>query len=132
MRKFRHHKYTWVKPTDYTHHQWSLVGPRGGVHFSAVIPPLRDEGWNEPSVGLEIHYRTPPDHMTNHAPNHTDCWLLGGWCWHDGTSLYARERLWPEIERYLAAGDHENVFRVLEYEYDRAFAVEKADDEVPA
>src|SRR3546814_5446238 len=50
-----------------------------------------------------------------------NCWLIGGRCWHDGTSLYATDTLWPMIEAMLRTGDHETIFRVLEQEADTRF-----------
>ena len=113
MPRFSHHKYTWSKPFSSVRHQWELVGPEGGIHFHAS-GPYKGE-W---SCGLEVH-RAKPDGVN--APSQTRCWLLDGPCWHDGTSLYAQERLWPIFESYLRSGDHENIFRVLEGEYDQFF-----------
>jgi len=42
-------------------------------------------------------------------------------CWHDGTSLYATEHLWPIIEAYLRSGEHERIFLFLEHEADDRF-----------
>jgi hypothetical protein len=48
-----------------------------------------------PCGGLEAHYREPPDYMKDQAPSHSPCQILGQPCWHDGTSLYASETLYP-------------------------------------
>lgn len=116
--KFKHHKYTWANPYGNIRHNWSLVGPKGGINFHANVDP---DNKYESSCGLEIHYRTPPDHMKNDAPGDVACWLIGGACWHDGTSLYAIEHLWPMIEGYLRGGEHERIFRILEREYCERF-----------
>ena len=55
-----------------------------------------------------------------------DCPLTGGQCWHDGTSMYARETVWPRAEIYLRNGDHDGIFRMLEREYELHF--ERVDD----
>ena len=62
--------------------------------------------------------------MRDDAPSHLSCWLLKGNCWHDGTSLYAIETLWPMIKPLLAASDHEQIFRTLETEADERFATD--------
>lgn len=63
--------------------------------------------------GLELHSIYPKG---DDAPDHIDCPLTGGRCWHDGTSLYASETLWPHIQPYLRDGDHETIFKILERE----------------
>jgi hypothetical protein len=55
------------------------------------------------------------------APSHKDCWLIGGQCWHDGTSLYAEEHVWPVIGLCLQSGNHETAWEVLQREYERHF-----------
>lgn len=117
MRKYAHQKYTWSNSWGTPHHYWELVGEFGGLHFSASF---HGDDW---SCGLEIHSLAGEG-----APNHVNCRLTGGRCWHDGTSLYARETLWPRIEDYLKTGDHDTIFRILEREADKRFgtAVEAA------
>ena len=56
-------------------------------------------------------------------PSQVPCWLLKVPCWHDGTSLYATDTLWPMVEGYLRGGEHEQIFRLLEWEADRVFAI---------
>jgi hypothetical protein len=116
MSRYRHHKYTWSKPFGFTRHWWELVGPDGAIHFHVSI----SESYS-PSCGLEIHRTTPADYQCGEAPSHVDCPLTWGRCWHDGTSLYASEELWPMIESMLRAGDHPAIFRLLEGEADRRF-----------
>jgi len=116
MSKFNHHKYTWTKPFLSISHCWELVGPNGAIHLFVSLTPKYP-----PSAGLEFHHLSGEG-----APHHLDCHLTGGRCWHDGTSLYALETIWPEVEPMLRAGDHEGIFAVLEYEYNRHF---ERDDE---
>jgi len=110
---YRHHKYTWTKPFASVNHNWSLIGPDMAVHFHVTLV----DGY-DPSPGLEYHFFEPREYQRNDPPSHLDCSLTGGRCWHDGTSLYAREHLWPLIEAMLRAGDHEGIFRLLEGEAD--------------
>lgn len=115
--KYRHHKYTWSKPFSNAHHRWELVGPIGAIHFHVSL----SESYG-PSCGLEYHHTEVCGFRTDEAPDHVNCPLTGGRCWHDGTSLYASEHLWPYIEPYLKTGDHERIFKILEGEADQRFA----------
>jgi len=114
--RYSHHKYTWAKPYGSIRHTWQLVGPRGAIHFHAAVTEKYGV-----SAGLEIHYMTPPDYMQDQAPSQTKCWLLNCPCWHDGTTLYAEETLWPIFKAMLHSGDHEAIFRFLEQEADSRF-----------
>jgi hypothetical protein len=114
--RYAHHKYTWEKPFGSVRHTWELVSERGGIHFHATINDKYGS-----SCGLEIHYRNPPDYLCGHAPSQLNCWLLKCMCWHDGTTLYAEETLWPIFSAMLKKGDHESIFRFLEQEADQRF-----------
>jgi hypothetical protein len=107
-------------------HQWEVIGPDGGIHLHVSIG---DPQYGGPSCGLEFH-RAAWSSRKPHgdAPSQTKCWLIGGPCWHDGTSMYASERIWPLVEGMLKDGDHEAIFRVLEREYDNHFG-RSSDDE---
>lgn len=117
MSRFRHHKYTYSNPFGSPRHQWELVGPEGGIHFHVSLTKGYD-----PSCGLEFHHAARANYDPDRAPDHIKCPLIGEPCWHDGTSLYASETIWPMIEPMLRSGDHETIFRVLEGEYDRHFS----------
>lgn len=114
--RFRDHEYKWSKPFSHTRHQWSLRGPMGGVHFHATVSKEYPV-----SAGLEFHRNFDPDEGRR-AADHKDCWLTGGLCWHDGTSLYASEHLWPMVEGWLQVSDHPSIFRLLEREYEGHFS----------
>jgi hypothetical protein len=119
MSRYKHHKYTWQKRFGSVRHQWQLIGPDGGIHFHASL----DDKY-PPSCGLEIHYLKK---QGDDAPSQVPCWLLHAPCWHDGTSLYANDHLWPMIEGYLRGAEHDQIFRILEREADSRFGC-KADD----
>ena len=108
--KYAHHKYTY-EPRFSARHTWSLIGPKGGVHFHAS--QYKDTEW---SCGLEYHSYTGHE-----APSQLRCWLLDAPCWHDGTSLYAQETLWPLVKPMLKDHQHDTIFRILEQEADRYF-----------
>ena len=116
MSKYRHHKYTWSKPFGSVRHSWELVGPIGAVSFNVSLT----EGYG-PSCGLEFHHTEACGFRTDEAPDHRNCPQTGGRCWHDGTSLYASEQVWPRVEGYLRGGEHDHIFRILEGEADRHF-----------
>lgn len=117
MAKFRHHKYTYSRPFGSPRHMWEFLGPEGGIHFTASYY----SDTREPSCGLEFHHTRAAKYRCDEAPDHTKCFLTGEPCWHDGTSLYASETIWPMVEPMLLSGDHDAVFRALEYEYSRHF-----------
>src|SRR3990167_1547917 len=107
--KYQHeYKYSVLFSTEY--HTWTCVSGRGGVHLSISVPL---EG--QPLANLEFHFRAPRN--SDDAPSHNQCWLLHAPCWHDGTSLYARERFLPRWERQ--PHDHDEMFILLEAEYER-------------
>jgi hypothetical protein len=116
MPKFRHHKYTYSNPFGSPRHHWELVGPEGGIHFHVSLTKGYD-----PSCGLEFHHAARAGYRRDEAPDHINCPLIGEPCWHDGTSLYASETIWPMVEPMLRSGDHEAIFRTLEHEYSRRF-----------
>lgn len=116
MSRFRHHKYIWTKPFGSVRHHWELVGPDGGVHFHVSI----NEQYGD-SCGLEFHHGLRCGFYKDRAPDHINCPLLGGPCWHDGTSHYASEHVWPLVKPLLRGHEHEAIFRFLETEYDNRF-----------
>lgn len=106
-------RYKWSNPFGLgsEHHDWRIVCRHGGVNFHATV----NEKYGT-TAGLEFHFCSPPDHMRNDPPSHIDCPVTGGRCWHDGTSLYATEQLWPMIEPLLNRGDHAAIFGILHEE----------------
>ena len=115
--KFKHQKYIYTNRWDTPSHRWEIIDPDGGIHFHVQIRTKEPHPYE--ACGLEFHSRTPRGEAT--APDHLRCPLLEGPCWHDGTSLYAQETLWPVIRMHLECGDHDAVFRYLEMEYERYF-----------
>lgn len=119
MRRFTGHKYQWARPYTSTRHHWELRGPRGGIHLHVSIPD--EPRYGGPSCGLEFHHSFDPT-GGEEAPHHINCPVTGGHCWHDGTSLYASESIWPLVKEYLKDGDHGMIFSILEREYDSHFS----------
>jgi hypothetical protein len=113
-KRYNHHKYTWTNLFGSVQHDWRFSGLKGGLNFHASVGPGRN-----PSCGLEFHSTTPLREDT--APDHLNCPVTGGRCWHDGTSLYATEHCWPIIESYLRSGSHDLIFKFLEHEADSRF-----------
>lgn len=123
MSKFRHHKYTFSRPFGSGRHVWQVVGPVGAVHFHASMPVGQ---MHEAACGLEFHHTRASGVHPDEAPHFTRCEITGEPCWHDGTSLYASETLWPKIKPCLESGNHDAVFTLLEAEYESRF--ERTDD----
>ena len=123
MTRFAGHKFTLTPSHWATNLRWELRGPDGGVHFHVSIP--RNPEYSV-SAGLEIHRCAPAEYQVGSAPHHIDCPVTGGRCWHDGTSLYAIETLWPRFEFYYRGSDHDAAFRDLEHEYNSRFDGEDA------
>lgn len=72
-------------------HQWTLASKDGGIHIHGWR--VDGDGWREWMGGVECHWPTAPEWGSPDKPSHDHCWLLGGPCWHDGTSLYFSERI---------------------------------------
>lgn len=108
--KTSHHKYTWTARHGTVTHQWELLTATGGIVFHVAI----NESFGSPACGIEKHSNTGKG-----APDHSNCWLTHRWCWHDGSSLYASERLWPMIEPLLLKGDHARIFQILELDQEK-------------
>lgn len=118
--KFNNQKYTYSKPFGSPRHNWEIVGSKAAIHFSVCTYEERHN--LSPACGLEFHYFSPPDYMKDNAPSHVDCKLTGGKCWHDGTSSYASETLWPMVKPLLKFGNHDEILKLLEWEYEQKFA----------
>jgi hypothetical protein len=101
-------------------HSYSLIGRWGGLEFH--VTDLGESALSYTSErlssGLEVHHREPPEYMASDPPSHDECWLLKSPCWHDGTSLYARETLLPMFDGV----SHEKMFSRLAHEADDRFA----------
>lgn len=82
--------------TDYET-RWAVIGPLGAVDFHCSNTPV-GHGFGRIG-GIEEHRRAPADYQRADEPSHTDCRLLDGNCWHDGSSLYASDVLIPLLER---------------------------------
>jgi hypothetical protein len=106
--KYTGHLYKWEKSFGHVRHHWELRSKHGGVHFHVS----EVEGYST-TAGLEFHSIYP---RGDDAPSHVNCPITGGRCWHDGTSLYATETLWPMIKHDLATGNHDAIFKLLEHE----------------
>ena len=81
--------------------------------FSAVCPAMGMHFWAQQSDdasrnitgqryfgGLEVHCRQPPAYREGDEPDNSECWLLDGPCWHDGSSLAAEELWIPKWQSY--------------------------------
>lgn len=122
--------YAYLPPEgDITRHMWTLVGPKGAVHAwaepaSGTIRELLGEAYYG---GIEIH--SPKRIYGDGEPNHKDCWLLKGPCWHDGSSLQFSECIEPFIsnaELPFRDGVHEYIYSILHRYYQSHFVEDDA------
>jgi len=113
--------YEYTTRLGYAYHVWTLVGAKGGLHLH-INDRGKDDKYGRYSGGIEIHYRTPPEYMSNQPPSQ-DCHVLKAPCWHDGSSLQATERWIPIWQSH--PHDHDAMFRSLSVEADHHFAGQK-------
>lgn len=100
---------------------FAVTGEMGGIHFHVRTPQnAEDDTYSHGDCGIEIHSRS---RLYSHQGDADDarCWLLGSPCWHDGSTLIAREHYLPLYKVSNTFGDFESLFRALELEYDRRF-----------
>jgi hypothetical protein len=115
-------KYTYEDDGFAKRHVWICIGVAGALHLhisEIKQRPGEPEDWKY-SGGIEVHYRAPPDYMSEDAPSHDRCWLLKAPCWHDGSSLQATEA-WIPLWR-ASPNDHDHMFALLRGEMGRRFA----------
>ena len=71
---------------------WAVVGKYGAFEFWVADCPSR-------FGGVETYRRTPFDYSQDKdIPDHADCQLLSGPCWHDGTRSWAYDLWIPMLE----------------------------------
>ena len=95
-----------------TQHKWIVTGATMALHLWIRESPHAGKDDYEGEIyygGVEEHRRTAPDGMS--APDHTDCPILHGSCWHDGTSLWASEKWIPQWQACPHA--HESILDEL-------------------
>jgi hypothetical protein len=100
------------------HGEWRycVVGPTYSIDFHVSSPDC---------AGLEIHRSVPAPYDNPRKPVANRCWLTGGKCWCDGTTLYATERLLPLFYKQTT----EQFWETLEHEYKMRAPDEEADNE---
>lgn len=119
-------------------HEWGVVGPHGGVTFWVLVPtspqPFYD-GNAGVLGGVEFHYASPPDYMSDSGPSQAKCeWTGDRPCWCDGSSLLASETWiplfldpresdprWGQWDQFAAASD--SIFGALSRRYEEQFGV---------
>ena len=90
--------------------RYCIVGSSMGIDFH-----FNDTNPSEVIAGLEMHYRECPSYLTGQSPFTDNCWLTGGVCYGDGTSIYATEWLYPLFKEMGL----EAFWPILEQEYQR-------------
>jgi len=114
-------------------HLWSLADKTGGIHISANVMEWTSGG-RDWIGGCETHYAAPPDYMKADKPSHEHCWVLGGPCWHDGSSLYFSENVapmlpnaWDSNPNDMKTRHHEYVLSEMRHLHRIRFQVEQDD-----
>lgn len=90
-------------------HEWTVECAHGIAHLHITEPPSDSDRDREALGGIEMHYRHPPKHREDDAPDHQKCSVMGCPCWHDGSTM-AAERA---VTRLVGAGfvpDHDAMF----------------------
>ena len=97
-------------------HVWTAVGASGGVHIWATEKSddmVRSFGGRFYG-GIECHWRKP--RYDTAGPDHDNCWLLNGPCWHDGSSLYFDENIEPMLGSIRGADVPDSIHEYLKSE----------------
>jgi hypothetical protein len=90
-----------------------LLGRDGAIDFHVLkLRAYKDEPETY-NAGLEVHRRTPQAG----PPTADDCLILKAPCWHDGTTVYAEEKLLPLFD----PSNHDRIWQALTIEADRIF-----------
>lgn len=133
-REQTHYRYTpesdKIRPT----HLWAVVTPLLAMHLricdrgaeNAEHPELIPELSGRYIGGIEQHWPSPPSWALREGdadrPSNNDCWLFGGPCWHDGSSLQV-EKYW--IPLWLQAPhDHDAIFAAIQQEIEERLEYE--------
>lgn len=89
--------------------EWAVTSDLGSLSFWVSSCDGRQYG------GVENHYNavSRPEYLACTHP-HTTCELNGGFCWHDGSSLWASEWWIPNI----LPGGNELIWQTLERYYE--------------
>lgn len=87
-------------------HCWSAKDERGGVHIWARITAGFANYGPEWIGGCEHHSPVRREYDSE-QPSHDDCWLLGGPCWHDGSSLMFSEQIAPMLPPAFLDNPHD-------------------------
>ena len=107
------------KPKNGTRrHSFAVVGSKGAVEFWFHVDDMECSGFEKHARSGDGHWLGTPDH-----PSHLNCELLGGPCWHDGTSLWASE-FWVPLYK---TGGADAIWRELECDYHQRFADKSAE-----
>lgn len=103
---------------------FAVVGPLGAVHFWCEPSTMEDFGRRHYG-GVEWHFREQPS-WGKPDPDHEDCWLLKGPCWHDGSSLLASETYIPMYEACESYDDYAPLWGMLRNAYKKFEEAETA------
>jgi len=87
-------------------HEWYVKGAAGAVSVWARTTPAIPRYPAEWMGGCEMHSSKPLPYSDATRPDHEQCNILNGPCWHDGSSLYFSENVAPELPFVDSADPH--------------------------
>jgi len=101
---------------------FAAIAEQAAVHFW-VVPDWKDEGNSR--GGLEFHQRP----QAGQEPTYDWCFVLNAPCCHDGSALYAEEKLIPLFHFYCETGDgnYEPIWQEVESALRRLISEREAD-----
>lgn len=92
-----------ITHNGYLNHTWVLKGEKGAVHIHAFLVKeiTGDNSWDWLG-GIEMHKPVPDEEA-----NHKHCYILGGPCYHDGSSLQFSEQVAPRLPHSKSENPHD-------------------------
>lgn len=90
------------------YHSWVIESASGAVQLWFRVYDKIDL---EMAGGVENHYRECPYYMEGRAPSYHNCSIVGGICWHDGSSMAADN--FREVMHNEYAPNHSLAFSML-------------------
>lgn len=99
-------------------HCWVLNGKDGGIHVDACLTGF-DTANKRWYGGIECHTPTSEDNA-----NHKNCWVIGGPCKHDGSSLqFVKDIVYALPSEYdlkpndISNDAHDHILNVMLHRY---------------
>ena len=113
---------TRVYVDKFSREELAVVGSLGAVQVWREFDKTRSKYYG----GVEVHMR----HGAG-EPDQSYCSLLGGPCWHDGSTMAFEERRWNAEWKYTDEypDNYESLFAQLVAEYEKQFITQPKDEQ---